>query len=115
MECSVLQVEIVGFAGELDGASTGAVRATFDEAIGKANHVVVDLTHVPFIDSAGLGALIGGIRRVRESGGTIAIATAATGIIRLLTTTGVAQLATVCDTVDEAANLLAGEGALTPA
>src|SRR5688572_27823055 len=115
MECSVLQVEIVGFAGELDGASARAIRATFDEAIGKATSVVLDLTHVPFIDSAGLGALIGGIRRVRESGGTVAIATGAPGVVRLLTTTGVAQLATVCDTVAEAANALSGEVVLTPA
>ena len=31
--------------------------------------VIFDLSAVPFIDSAGLGAIIGAIRRVRESGG----------------------------------------------
>ncbi len=36
--------------------------------------LVIDLSRVPFIDSAGLGALIGGIRRTRELGGQVAVA-----------------------------------------
>ena len=40
------------------------------------------------MDSAGLGALIGGIRRAREAGGEVAVACSRPTLTRLLHTTG---------------------------
>jgi hypothetical protein len=41
----------------------------------KVAYVLVDMSGIPVVDSAGLGALIGGIRRTRELGGDVAAAT----------------------------------------
>jgi anti-sigma B factor antagonist len=68
--------------------------------------LLIDLSGVSFLDSAGLGALIGGIRRTREMGGAVAVACGRPTLIRLLRTTGFDRLVPVADTVEEAAAAL---------
>ena len=53
-----------------------------------AAQVLVDLTGVTFIDSSGLGVLIGGLRRLRTGGGTLAITGATGQVEQVLTVTG---------------------------
>lgn len=64
--------------------------------------LVIDLSAVPFVDSAGLGALIGGIRRTRERGGRVAVACSRPTLLRLLRNTGFDRIVTVAETVSEA-------------
>ena len=54
------------------------------------------------MDSAGLGALIGGIRRAREAGGDVAVACSRPTLTRLLHTTGFDRIVPVTETVEEA-------------
>lgn len=87
--------------GELDAYTV----ASFREALsGLADHprVVIDLSEVPFMDSAGLGALIGGIRRAREHGGEVAVACSRPTLTRLLHTTGFDRIVPVTETLDAA-------------
>ncbi len=46
--------------------------------------VVLDLTNVQFINSSGLGLLIGGVNAVRAGGGTLKIAGASEKILTLI-------------------------------
>ena len=76
--------------------------------------LLIDMSEVPFVDSAGLGALIGGIRRAREAGGDVAVCCNRPTLVRLLHTTGFDRIVTVTDTVAEAAESLTnGDGAPT--
>ena len=59
------------------------------------------------MDSAGLGALIGGIRRTREAGGDVAVACSRPTLTRLLHTTGFDRIVAVTETVEAAATALA--------
>ena len=52
---------------------------------------------------AGLGALIGGIRRARENDGDVAVACDRPALTRLLHTTGFDRIVPVCESVEEAA------------
>lgn len=93
--------------GELDAYTV----TTFRESLGElANRpqVVIDLSDVPFMDSAGLGALIGGIRRARENGGEVAVACSRPTLTRLLHTTGFDRIVPVTETVDDAVAALPG-------
>lgn len=87
--------------GELDAYTVSAFRESLGEL---ATHprVVIDLSAVPFMDSAGLGALIGGIRRAREHGGEVAVACSRPTLTKLLHTTGFDRIVPVTETLDAA-------------
>ncbi|MDP1820938.1 MAG: STAS domain-containing protein [Acidimicrobiales bacterium] len=92
--------------GELDAYTV----SQFREALGglaSQKYLLIDLSAVPFMDSAGLGALIGGIRRAREAGGDVAVACSRPTLIRLLHTTGFDRIVSVTETVQAAADALA--------
>ncbi|CAN5846667.1 hypothetical protein BH24ACT3_BH24ACT3_06550 [soil metagenome] len=95
--------------GELDAYTV----SQFREALGglaSTQRLLIDLSAVPFMDSAGLGALIGGIRRAREAGGEVAVACSRPTLTRLLHTTGFDRIVPVTETVDAAAQALAEVG-----
>lgn len=92
--------------GELDAFTVGQFRESLTE-LGGGGRVLIDLAGVPFLDSAGLGALIGGVRRARESGGDVAVYGARPAVARLLHTTGFDRVATVSETQQDAAKALA--------
>ena len=92
--------------GELDAFTVGHFRESLSE-LGGGERVLIDLSGVPFLDSAGLGALIGGVRRAREGGGDVAVYGARPAVARLLHTTGFDRVATVSDTEQDALKSLA--------
>jgi anti-sigma B factor antagonist len=92
-------------AGELDAFTVAQFRQILAE-LASAKKLVIDLSGVPFIDSAGLGALIGGIRRTRELGGDVAVACDRPTLVRLLKTTGFDRIVNVTDNVEQAKSAL---------
>ena len=91
--------------GELDAFTVGQFREALSDLSGTPR-LLIDLSGVPFLDSAGLGALIGGVRRAREAGGDVAVYGARPAVARLLHTTGFDRVATVSDTEEGAAKAL---------
>jgi anti-sigma B factor antagonist len=91
--------------GELDAFTVSQFRQTLAE-LASSNRLLIDMSGVPFVDSAGLGALIGGIRRARELGGDVAVACNRPTLTRLLRTTGFDRIVTVAETIEEAAAAL---------
>ena len=74
--------------------------------LGTEPRLVVNLSSVQFMDSAGLGALIGGIRKVRENDGRIAVFCDRANITRLLHTTGFDRIVPVKEDLGEAVSAL---------
>jgi anti-sigma B factor antagonist len=91
--------------GELDAFTVSQFRQTLAE-LASSHRLLIDMSGVPFVDSAGLGALIGGIRRARELGGDVAVACNRPTLTRLLRTTGFDRIVTVAETIEEAAAAL---------
>src|SRR3954447_26755599 len=92
--------------GELDAYTVGQFRERLAE-LASSPRLLIDLSSVPFMDSAGLGALIGGIRRAREAGGDVAVACGRPTLTRLLHTTGFDRIVPVTETLEAAADALA--------
>jgi anti-sigma B factor antagonist len=116
-EVAVLDIEVTGDegctifhpVGELDAFTVAMLRERL-AGLGAVSALVVDLSDVPFIDSSGLGALIGGIRRARELGGDVAVVCARPSVNRLLATTGFDRIASVTPSFDEALAVLSRTG-----
>jgi len=98
--------------GELDAYTVGQFREALGELASEPK-LLIDMSEVPFVDSAGLGALIGGIRRAREAGGDVAVSCNRPTLVRLLHTTGFDRIVTVTDTVAEAAASLTTDDGLS--
>jgi anti-sigma B factor antagonist len=64
--------------------------------------LLIDMSSVSFVDSAGLGALVGAIRRVRENGGDVAVACHRHALSRLLLTVGLDRVVTITDNIQDA-------------
>ena len=91
--------------GELDAYTVAQFRESLTQ-LSEHRFILVDLSDVPFMDSAGLGALIGGIRRARENDGDVSVACNRPALTRLLHTTGFDRIVPVCETVEEAIEAL---------
>jgi len=92
-------------AGEVDAYTVEDFRSAL-AGMGEVNRLLIDLSEVPFMDSAGLGALIGGIRRVREAEGDVAVISTTPSLNRLLHTTGFDRIVPVCETEADALDAL---------
>ena len=89
--------------GSLDLATSPSVRAALMEAASEDKHeIIVDLTQLEFLDSTGLGALIGAHRRALEHDGNVRLVVREGAISRLLNITGLMRVFQVYHTVDNA-------------
>jgi anti-sigma B factor antagonist len=79
--------------GELDLASAPAFRETllglFADGV---RHLVIDLGALVYLDSVGLGTLVGGLKRYREAAGDLQLRGPQAQVSKVLEVTGVAQL-----------------------
>ena len=82
---------VVSVRGEIDAASVPALRAAL-QSVRASEHVVVDLGEVSFIDSAGLGVLVGHAVQLHKVGATFRIGTASREVRRLFEIAGVSDL-----------------------
>lgn len=89
--------------GSLDLATAPTVRAALAEATEKGgHHLIVDLTALEFLDSTGLGVLIGAHRRAAEHGGSFRLVVSEGPISRLLNITGLIAVFAVYHSLENA-------------
>lgn len=97
------ETHVFELSGSLDLATAPTVRAALLEAANRGDHrLVVDLNRIEFLDSTGLGALIGAQRRAKEEGGEIRLAVPEGQILRLLRITGLLRVFGVYATLSDA-------------
>lgn len=96
---------ICRLVGEVDAYTVEKFRTALAD-MGEVSRLLIDLSQVPFMDSAGLGALIGGIRRVREAEGDVAVISTTASLNRLLHTTGFDRIVPVCESQADALTAL---------
>lgn len=82
---------VIRLVGEVDTVSSARLRAVLGEQVDEANDVVLDLSGVRFIDSSGLGVLVGALRRAEAGGHRLALRAPTSSLQRVLEMTGLAN------------------------
>ncbi len=94
--------------GSLDLATAPTVRAALTDAAEEEGHdLIVDLTGLEFLDSTGLGVLIGAHRRAAERGESFRLVVTDGPISRLLNITGLITVFSVYRSLDDAQRAIA--------
>jgi anti-sigma B factor antagonist len=87
-------VAVVRVSGDVDVATCGLLRDGLLRVVGDEDYrgVVVNLAGVNFIDSTGIGVLVGIWRRARASDGSMALAAPSRQVQGILDTTGLTKV-----------------------
>ncbi len=99
-----LNILIVTLGGELDHNSAEEVRVKVDERIDRDNieKVILNFLGVTFMDSSGIGAVLGRYKKLSNKGGVLCIAEANKNVDRIFELAGLYKLIKNYNTVDEA-------------
>jgi anti-sigma B factor antagonist len=97
------QSAVVRLKGRLDLLTAAEVKQQLSEIV-KSGHsqLVVDMTSVSFLDSSGLGALIGGLKAARVAGGDLRLAGAGEQVRYILEISTLERVLRPYSTVEEA-------------
>jgi anti-sigma B factor antagonist len=80
---------VVRLEGELDVYTAPRLRERLAEVIADGHrHIVIDLADLAFIDSTGIGVLVGALKRARQHGGEIGLRSPRRGTRKALEITG---------------------------
>ncbi len=88
--------------GELDHHSADSVREGVDRELGRtgALNAAFDFSHVTFMDSSGIGVIMGRYKTVKALGGKVIIYGASGDVKRIIAMSGIDSLVTVSDTLE---------------
>lgn len=95
---------IIKFIGELDHHSAEEVRVKIDDRIDRDNikKVIMDFSNVTFMDSSGIGVVIGRYKKIKSRNGIICIASANMRIDKVFQLSGIYKIIDSYKNVDEA-------------
>ena len=87
--------KLVVLRGDLDLATAPDLRETLVEVIDQGTRIVVDMEAVEFLDSAGLGILVGGLKRDRTRHGDLELVCSNREVLKPLEITGLDRVFTI--------------------
>ena len=94
---------VLEVAGEVDVYTAPKLREKLVELVGDGNHdIIVDMTKVDFLDSTGLGVLVGGLKRVLSHDGSLALVCNQERILKIFRITGLTKVFPIHNSLDEA-------------
>ncbi len=87
---------IVAVGGEIDVYTAPKLRDKISELVGEGRHnLVIDMEGVDFLDSTGLGVLVGGLKKVRAHDGTMELICSQDRLLKIFRITGLAKVFTI--------------------
>jgi anti-sigma B factor antagonist len=96
-------VEVIDVRGEIDMYTAPRLRELLIDLVSQGSYqLVVNLDEVGFLDSAGLGMLVGGPKRVRARDGSLDLVCTQQRILKILKITGLTEVFGIYQTADQA-------------
>lgn len=102
------KILIVTLIGELDHSSAEEVRIKIDDRIERDDirKVILNFSKVTFMDSSGIGAVVGRYKKINNKGGKLCIAETSKNVDRIFEMAGLYKLINKYNTVDEAVSCI---------
>lgn len=96
-------ITVVSVGGEIDVYTAPRLRDKFTELVaGGSYDIVVDMEDVEFLDSTGLGVLVGGLKKVRAHDGSLALVCTQDRLLKIFRITGLAKVFMIHDSAEAA-------------
>ncbi len=96
-------IEVIDVEGKIDIYTAPRLRELLINLVSKNNYqLIVNMERVEFLDSTGLGVLVGGLKRVRAHDGSLDLACTQERILKLFRITGLTKVFGIHETVDQA-------------
>ena len=97
-------IEVVTVEGEIDIYTAPRLRELLIDLVSKNNYqLIVNLDKVGFLDSTGLGVLVGGLKRVRpHDNGSLDLVCTQERILKIFRITGLTKVFGIYQSVDQA-------------
>jgi anti-sigma B factor antagonist len=84
---------VISVTGEIDVYTAPTLRERLNELVAEGEyHLVVDMAGVDFLDSTGLGVLVGGLKRARSHDGTLQLVCDQEKILKVFRITGLTKV-----------------------
>lgn len=100
VEDGVLEIKLVG---EIDHHSAVGVRSDIDELIFelRPQKVVLNLSEISFMDSSGLGLIMGRYSLIKDLGGTLSLRAPTVAVMKILTLAGMERMIKIDRSIKE--------------
>jgi anti-sigma B factor antagonist len=94
---------IVAVGGEIDVYTAPKLRDKITELVSAGSYdLVIDMQEVEFLDSTGLGVLVGGLKKVRAHDGSLQLVCNQDRLLKIFRITGLAKVFVIHETPDAA-------------
>ena len=94
---------VVTLEGEIDVYTAPRLKETLVDAIeGGCTYLILDMKRVAFIDSSGLGVLVGALRRAKERSGSVRLVCERDNILKIFRITGLDKVFPIFADIAEA-------------
>jgi anti-sigma B factor antagonist len=94
---------VVSVGGEIDVYTAPRLREEITELVAAGTYdLVIDMSEVEFLDSTGLGVLVGGLKKVRAHDGSLQLVCSQDRLLKIFRITGLAKVFVIHDTAEAA-------------
>ncbi len=94
---------IVAVGGEIDVYTAPKLRDRITELVADGVYtIIIDMESVEFLDSTGLGVLVGGLKKVRAHDGSLELICTQDRLLKIFRITGLAKVFVIHDSADGA-------------
>lgn len=94
---------VIEVGGEIDVYTAPRLREKLVKLVSAGQHeLVVSLEGVDFLDSTGLGVLVGALKRVRAQGGSLALVCSQQRLLKIFGITGLVKVFPIYESVEAA-------------
>ncbi|OHD55969.1 MAG: hypothetical protein A2Y33_10950 [Spirochaetes bacterium GWF1_51_8] len=95
-------VGIIAVKGSVDAHTVGEFDKKLKEALSKAKNIVIEMSGLDYIATAGLGALMASFNEVKKAGGNIVLAGMSDKVRKVFDTMGFSKVFKIVGSVAEA-------------